>query len=115
MELVVEVLSEVNAKGVTVYENIVRVKRVGQGGDKEGTILVEMKSEEAKIKIMKTKKCLMQHLNPTWRKLKIRNMKSNEQMNHENNLYQILSLIPSGNQFVLSGSGKLVKRTASAS
>ena len=110
MELVIDVFKVINAEGVNEYEDIVKVKRVGHGTDKDGTILVEMKSEDAKIRIMKTKKCLMKHQNLMLRKLKIRNMKSQEQMNQENNLYKILSLIPSGDQLVLSGSGKLVKR-----
>ena len=33
-----------------------------------------------------------------------------EQMNQENNLYKILSLIPSDDQFVPSGSGKVLRR-----
>ena len=110
MELVIEVFREINAEGVSESEDIVKVKRVGHCADKVGTILVEMKSEDDKIKVMKAKKSLMKHQNLMLRKLKIRNMKSLEQMNQENNLYKILSLIPSGDQFVLSGSGKIVRR-----
>ena len=113
MDLLIDVFKEINAEGIN-ESDIVRVKRVGHGTDKEGTILVEMESEDTKIKVMKTKKCLMKHQNPMLRKLKMRNMKSLEQMNQENNLYKILSLIPSGDQFVLSGSGKIVRRNDAA-
>ena len=78
---------------------------------KLGTILVEIATEEAKIKIMKAKKTLLKHPNMMKRKVKIRNMKTKEQMTYENNLYQLLSLLPDGNQFGLNGIGKLVKMT----
>ena len=60
---------------------------------------------------MKAKKALLKHPNLMKRKIKIRNMKSKEQMTFENNLYQLLSLLPDGNQYGLNGIGKLIKMT----
>ena len=60
---------------------------------------------------MKAKKALLKHPNLMKRKIKIRNMKSKEQMTFENNLYQLRSLLPNGNQYGLNGIGKLIKMT----
>jgi glutaredoxin-related protein len=110
-ELVEEILADVNADGLNVFDAITTVKRVGQSETKAGTILVEIVTDEAKVKIMKAKKTLLKHPNMMKRKIKIRNMKSKEQMTYENNLHQLLSLVPDGNQFGLNGIGKLIKRT----
>ena len=37
------------------------VKRVGHREGKDGTILVELKKQDMKIKIMKARKCLLNH------------------------------------------------------
>jgi len=110
-ELVEEILLDVNTDGLNVSDVITKVKRVSQSDSKPGTILVEITSEESKIMIMKAKKVLLKHPNLMRRKIKIRNMKSKEQMTFENNLYQLLSLLPDGNQYGLNGVGKLIKRT----
>ena len=110
-ELVEEILLDIEADGLNVCDVIAKVKRVGQNDSKPGTILVEITTEESKIKIMKAKKVLLKHPNLMKRKIKIRNMKSKEQMTFENNLYQLLSLLPNGNQYGLNGVGKLIKMT----
>jgi hypothetical protein len=89
MDLVIDVFKEINNEGVKESLYIVPITRVGNGKEKEGTILVEMKSEDVKIKVMTTKECLIKHQNPMIRKLKLRNMKSLEQIFQENNPYKI--------------------------
>ena len=96
-----QILSDIDAEDLS--DAIVKVKRVGQSVVKPGTILVEIKTEDCKIKIMKAKKVLLKHSNLMKRKVKVRNMKSKEQMMHENNLYQLLSLLPNGDRFGLIG------------
>ena len=51
----------------------------------------------------------MMHQNMLRLNVEIRNMKSKEQMQNENNIYQILSMLPTGNQFILNGVGKITK------
>ena len=92
-ELVEEILIDVNADGLNVSEAITKVKRVGQSDTKAGTILVEIVTDEAKINIMKAKKSLLTHPNLMKRKIKIRNMKSKEQMTYENFLLCLMEII----------------------
>ena len=104
--LVKEILHEVNATNVDVQNDIVKVKRIGANEHKHGTVLVEIGTVEKKIQIMRTKKHLLKHQNMNLRKIQIRNMKTQDQMNFENAIYFLLSKLPDGNQFIVSN-GKI--------
>jgi hypothetical protein len=67
-----------------------------------------LKSEEVKFKFLKAKKIRMAHQNMLRINVKIQNMKSKEQMQNENNIHQILPMLPPGNQFILNPNGRPV-------
>ena len=74
--LVRSVFKEINAREVDIDNDIVKVMRQGASNENLGTVMVEMRSDEARASIMKTKKVLEHYNNPGLRKLTIKNMKS---------------------------------------
>ena len=66
-----------------------------------------MASTDVKGRIMKSKKVLENHVNPVMKNLKIKNMKSQEQMNHEFATRQLLQMVPGGQGWYVAGNGRL--------
>merc|ERR1719186_1019384 len=88
LQNVKEMLAEVRAPGVTVDHDVIKVTRKGNkaesrpgaGDSRLGTVLVEIASLDKKASIMKTKKVLQSHENPSYKNLVIRNMETQQEM-----------------------------------
>ena len=62
IQLVQSAFREIRAQGVDVERDIIRVNRLGDTSNgRLGTILVEMRNQDVKAQIMKTKRCLENH------------------------------------------------------
>ena len=74
-----------------------------------GTVLVEVSNLDVKAKIMKNKKVLESHANPEMKNLRIKNMKTQEQMNYEHSTRQLLKMVPGGDSWYVAGNGRLTQ------
>ena len=109
---------EINAAGVEVRRDVIKAVRVGYKAESEpgsnngnlGTVKVEMKNEESRAAVMKTKNNLRNHPQLVMRKLVIQNLKSREEMKNENFNYDILKMVSNGNDFYIGGNGHIRKR-----
>ena len=92
---------EIQAPGVDVKNDIVKAVRVGYKAESEpgannqylGTVKVEMRSEESRASVMKSKYQLKNHPQNVMKKLVIQNLKSREEMKAENFNYDILKMV----------------------
>ena len=57
--------------------------------------------------IMKNKKVLENHVNPVLKNLRIKNMKSQDQLNYEFATRQMLKMVPGGEGWYVAGNGRL--------
>ena len=109
---------EINAAGVEVKHHIMKAVRVGFKAESErganngnlGTVKVEMRDEESRAAIMKTKHQLKNHPQLVMRNLVIQNLKSREEMKNENFNYGILKMVTNGNNFYIGGNGHIRRR-----
>ena len=100
LDNVKDAFKEVNAPGVDVRSDVVKATHVGFKAESEtgagnsnlGTVKVEMKSEDSRASLMKTKNNLRFHPNQVMKNLVIQNLKSHEEMKHENFNYDILKM-----------------------
>ena len=108
-------LAEIRATNVDVNHAITKAvrkgfkaeTRPGAGDAKLGTVLVEVSNVDVKSKIMKNKKVLENHTNPSIKNLKIKNMKTQEQLNYEFSTRQLLRMVPGGDGWYVAGNGRL--------
>ena len=115
IENVRDAISEIGAPNVITNIHITKVIRKGHKAETRpgandgrlGTVLVEVSTTDVKAAIMKSKKRLENHVNPVMKNLKIKNMKSQEQMNQEFATRQLLKMVPGGNQWYVAGNGQL--------
>ena len=92
-------LDEVKAPGVDVYRDITKAVRVGVKEEYLGTVKVEMVNDASRASIMKNKKVLAYHLNPTMKNLIIKNLKSEDQMRMDNFARDVLQMLPRGHSY----------------
>jgi len=107
IELVKALLREVNAPNVDVEKDILRVVRRGATEQNQGSVMVEMSSDETRASVMKSKWRLETHPNPGLRKVIIRNMKERHELKVDIALNQMLKLIPGGENLYIANNGNL--------
>ena len=111
-EAVKKVIAEIGAEGVDPQTDVVKVNRKGykpaSGTQQErlGTVMVELSSQEVKAKIMRSKKSLEDRPN-NLANLRIRNMKSQAELNQDFFNRQVLKLVPGGDKFYIAANGAL--------
>ena len=76
-----------------------------------GTLMVELSSKEAKLKVLRAKKSLAQHQSDDMKVIRIDSMKTPEQLNQEHFNRTLLKMTPGGEQYYLAGSGALRPQT----
>ena len=107
LQLIKAAFKEINARGVDLDRDIVKVVRQGATAENLGTVLVEMSSDETRASIMKTKKCLENNPSPGIRKLIIKNMKPRVELKFDIALNEILKRIPGGENCFIANNGHI--------
>ena len=107
LQLIKAAFKEINARGVDLDRDIVKVVRQGATAENLGTVLVEMSSDETRASIMKTKKCLENNPSPGIRKLIIKNMKPRVELKFDIALNEILKRIPGGENCYIANNGHI--------
>ena len=102
---------EINAKEFNVDRDIINVIRQGATAENQGTVMVELRSDEARASIMKTKKVLEHHPNPELRRVIIKNMKSKAELKMDIALNQMLKKLPGGENFYIANNGHIREKT----
>jgi hypothetical protein len=107
----------INAPEVDPDSDVVKVVRkgfkaaTGSTAEKRGTLLVEMRTAEAKASVMKTKKMLAdlpdEGSTVGLKFVKIKNMRTQSDMNQEWTNRQLLRMIPGGDRYYIAGNGSL--------
>ena len=118
LQTVMSVITQVNAPGVDAARDIVKAIRVGYkaetgpgaGNGSLGTVKVEVRTEDARAKIMKTKFNLKNHPDNILKKVVIQNLKSREEMKTENFNYDILKMVTNSSDFYIGGNGHIRKK-----
>ena len=106
-------LKEVKADGVDVSRDCIKairkesMKHNPNLGPNLGTVLVELKSEEVRGKIMKSKKNLMTHPTLVLRNLIIVNAMTPAEMKAKNTNLGILRMITGNDNFFIAGNGSI--------
>ena len=93
-----------------VREGFKEESRPGANDGWLGTVLVELRTDEIKTKVMKTKKCLEDHQSQMLRNLIIKNAKSKAEMRMERMANSLLKLNPQGQNFYFAANGNLRPR-----
>ena len=114
LEMFRQVIAELRLQGVDVNRDITKAvrklpARPGTNPSEPilGTVLVEMRNEDTRAKIMKNKNTLQQHHNEIIRNIIIKNMKSREQMFMENLGNSILKKIPGCENSFVTPNGQI--------
>ena len=114
-----DVIENLQIEGVSGAD-VTRVKRKGfkltngsQRG-RPGTLMVELSSKEAKLKVLRAKKSLAQHQSEDMKMIRIDSMKTPEQLNQEHFNRTLLKMTPGGEQYFIAGSGALRPQTRPA-
>ena len=107
IELVKALFREINAPNVDVEKDILKVLRRGATEQNQGSVMVEMSSDESRASVMKSKWRLETHPNPGLRKVIIRNMKERNELKVDIALNQMLKLIPGGQNLYIANNGHL--------
>ena len=111
-----KVIEEIKAEGVNPETDVVKAVRKGykpataSQPERLGTIMVELRNEEVRAKIMKTKKVL-EKAEGDVSNVKIKNMKSQAEVKQDFFNRQLLKMIPGGEQFYIAGNGSLRPQT----
>jgi len=111
-------LKEIAAPGVDVKNDVVKAIRVGYRAESApgannlnlGTVKVEMRTEECRASVMKTKYQLKNHPQAVMKNLVVQNLKSRDEMKNENFHYDILKMITKSNDFYVGGNGHIRRR-----
>ena len=109
---------EIQAPGVDVKNDIVKAVRVGYKAESDpgannqylGTVKVEMRNEESRASVMKSKYQLKNHPQNVMKKLVIQNLKSREDMKNEYFNYDILKMVTNSSDFYIGGNGHIRKK-----
>ena len=105
-------LHEIRAQGVDVHRDVIKVVRKVAANNPSGslgTVMVELRNEETRAAIMKSKKNLSTHTSPTLKNLIIKNAKSKDRMFIENCTNSLLKL-SHGDNFFIAGNGMIKKK-----
>ena len=109
-------LKEVKAQGVDISKDAIKAIRKESAkynpnlGPNLGTVLVELRSEEIRGKIMKAKKNLETHPVETLKKLIIKNPLTPAEMKSQNTNFSLLKMITGGNDHFITGNGMILKK-----
>ena len=112
LEIAKCVIEKMNVEGVTC-ESVLRAARkgykpeIGTQKARNGTVLVELSSKDAKLKVLRSKKMLAHSDSPEMRIMRIDSMKTAEQLNQDHFNRQMLKMTHGGDQFYIAGSGAL--------
>ena len=116
LENVQHYLKEIKVEGFDVNRDVIKAIRKEASkhdpniGPNLGTVLVELKCEEVRGKLMKTKKHLMNHPNIVMRSLIIKNAMSPSEMKAQNTHFGLLKMITGSNDFFIAGNGAIRKK-----
>ena len=116
VENVQHYLKEMRVEGVDVNRDIIKAIRKESAkhdhnvGPNLGTVLVELKCEEVRGKIMKAKKHLMNHPAIVMRSLIIKNAMSPTEMKAQNTHFGLLKMITGNNDIFIAGNGAIKKK-----
>ena len=111
IQLVQSAFREIRAQGVDVERDIIRVNRLGDTSNgRLGTILVEMRNQEVKAQIMKTKKCLENHHSEGLRKLILKNAQTKSEIKTNIALNEMLKRIPGQENNFVAGNGHIMSK-----
>ena len=114
-----KVIENIQIEGVSGAD----VKRVLRKGFKlsngsqrgrPGTLMVELSSKEAKLKVLRAKKSLAQHQSEDMKMVRIDSMKTQDTLNQEHFNRTLLKMTPGGEQYYIAGSGALRPQTRPA-
>ena len=112
LQLVQSAFREIKAQGVDVERDIVKANRIGDTSNgRLGTILVEMRTQEAKVQIMKKKSDLETHPNEGLRKLFIKKAQTKNEIKTNVALNEMLKRIPGQENNFVAGNGHIMSRT----
>ena len=106
-------LKEINAEGVDVVRDCIKairkesMKHNPNFGPNLGTVLVELKSEEIRGKIMKANKNIMNHQALVLQNLIIKNTMSPAEMKAQNTHLGMLKMITGSSDFFIAGNGMI--------
>ena len=119
--MVRQVLAEIRAPGIDVTRDIIKAVRKLPAKPAHnpthpvlGTVLVEMRDEDSRASIMKSKHVLQYHADTAIKNLIIKNMKSREHMLLENLGNSILKKIPGCENFFVAPNGQIRESTTTA-
>ena len=114
LDIVRQIFHEIRAPGIEVNRDIIKATRklpakpnINPAQPVLGTVLVEMRNEEARSNIMKNKHTLHQHPDNNIANIIIKNMKSKEQMFMENLGNNILKRIPGCENTFVTPNGQI--------
>ena len=114
LDIVRQIFHEIRAPGIEVNRDIIKATRklpakpnTNPAQPVLGTVLVEMRNEEARSNIMKNKHTLHQHPDNSVANIIIKNMKSKEQMFMENLGNNILKRIPGCENTFVTPNGQI--------
>ena len=118
LQQVRHVLAAVRAEGVDPQTDVIKAVREGFKEESRpgandgwlGTVLVELRTDEIKTKVMKTKKVLEDHQNQMLKNLIIKNAKTKAEMRMERMANSLLKLNPQGQNFYFAANGNLRPR-----
>ena len=109
-------LKEIKAEGFNADRDCIKairkesLKHNPNLGPNLGTVLVELKNEEVRGKIMKTKKNLIDHPAAVLRSLIIKNAMSPTEMKAQNTNFGLLKMITGNDDFYIAGNGAIRKK-----
>ena len=112
LQIIRALFLEINAKDVNIDNDIVRVVRQGATHENLGTVMVEMRSDESRASIMKTKRVLENHHNPGLRKVIIKNMKDRLELKMDIALNDMLRKFPGGENYFVANNGHIREKNA---
>ena len=110
LENVRAAIVEINGPDVDTVRDVIKAERVGSSENYFGTVKIEMRDDNSRASVMKTKKHLATHSNPIMRNLVVGNLKTNSQMALENFARDLLKLVPGGNELFVAANGHLRQR-----
>ena len=109
-------LKEIRVEGINIAIDAVKAIRKEAAkhnpnlGPNLGTVLLELRSEEIRAKIMKNKKNLEQHPSPVLRGLIIKNALSPFEMKTQNTHNALITMITGGNNHYVAGNGMIYQK-----
>ena len=104
-------LSNVMAPGVDVMKDVCKAVRIGCKEGYSGIVKVQLRSDESRASIMKSKKILNQSESPILQKLVIQKLKSYEELRMDKFCKDILKMFPDGQSYFVGSNGQIRRRT----